>query len=548
MFAKNRLNVAFLGAVALFAALSLSGCDSEQAKGKGKAVAESAWVLRDSIGANLTGFDPIQIVDATTLNVLANCYEGLVVYDQKGNIIPGLAERWETSADRLVWTFHLKPNVRFQPWGDLPGFKHSGILTAEDVVYSLVRCMTAPTSFNTWWLGDIVARNADGSPAINAVDPLTVTIRLQRPYALLHRLVSVAGWVYPAGMDKALGAGGLANKVVGTGPYRLDRFVPDDQIVLSRWDGYAGAPAAAPAQVVIKIISDQLAAFASYRAGALDAIKLDLDIIDAGRDYAKKQGDSLITVAANQLDYLCMNMAMPPFDDPDLRAALAFSLDREKLASLFKGAARPAHGFLSPGDKGYMGDAALRQSGFRYDPEKAKRHFQAFLARTGAKTPLRLKLAYDGGMMPELAAQFYKNSAESTLPIAIQLEKMTWPELAQGSFNGTLAFHRMWWLIATPSEDVPFQFYMPGKNPPAGMNLSRYNNPAFAQRYLEVFSSESEQDQLAGARALEQTLIDDAVAIPLWHDQPVFMLRQGIHLPIAATLRKFYAASTRAAD
>jgi len=549
MSAKNKSSLVVLGAIVAFAVLSLCGCNSDQSPQKAskeKTVTAAAWTLRDSISANLTGFDPIQIVDATTLNTLANCYEGLVVYNKQGDIVPGLAERWEISQDRLVWTFHLKPNIRFHPWGDLPGFKHSGILSAEDVVYSLVRCMTAPTSFNTWCLGDIVARNADGTPAISAVNPLTVSIRLKHPYALLNRLVSVAGWVYPAGIDKALGTGGLANKVVGTGPYRLDRFIPDDQIVLSSWEGYTGTRStAAPSQVVIKIISDQLATFEAYRAGTLDMIRLDLDIIEAGRKYAKQQGDSLVSVAANQLDYLCMNMEKAPFDDPDLRAALAFSLDREKLTSLFKETAIPAYGFLPPGNKGYMGEAVLRQSGFRYDPAEAKRHFQAFLAKTKTKTPLHLKLVYDGGMMPELAVQFFKSSVESVLPISIQLEKITWPELLQGSFNGAIAFHRMWWLVATPSDDVPFQFYMPGKNPPVGLNFSRYNNAAFAQRYLEVFSSGSAQEQITGIHELEQTLIKDAVAIPLWHDQPVFMLRQGLDVPIASTMRKFYAESTR---
>ena len=550
MSAENKSSVVVLGVIVAFAVLSLCGCDADQPKGKvPQKKADSAWTLRDAIGANLTGFDPIQIVDATTLNTLANCYEGLVVYNKEGDIVPGLAERWEISKDRLEWTFHLKPNIRFQPWDDSPGFKHSGIVSAEDVVYSLARCITAPTSFNTWWLGDIVARNTDGTPAISAVNPLTVSIRLKQPYALLNRLVSVAGWVYPAGIDKALGAGGLANKIVGTGPYRLDRFIPDDQVVLGFWGDYTGdRSATAPSQVVIKIISDQLATFESYRAGALDMIRLDLDIIDGGRKYAKQRGDSLISVAANQLDYFCMNMETAPFNDPDLRAALAYSLDREKLTSLFKETAIPAYGFLPPGNKGYMGEAALRQSGFRCDPEEAKRHFQAFLARAGAKKPLHLKLVYGGGMIPELAVQFYKNSVESTLPITIQLEKITWPELAQGAFNGAIAFHRMWWLVATPSDDVPFQFYMPGKNPPAGLNISRYNNPAFAQRYLEVFSSASAQEQIAGIHELEKTLIQDAAAIPLWHEQPVFMLRQGIDVPIAATMRKFYAESTRKAD
>lgn len=513
------------------------------------AVPPTEWILRDSASANLTGLDPIQIVDATTLNTLANCYEGLVVYNADGEIVPGLAERWEISDDGLVWTFYLKPNIRFHPWGELPEFKHSGILSAEDVVYSLARCVTAPTSFNGWWLGDIVDRDENGDPEITASSPLVVSIRLKKSYALLNRLVSVAGWIYPAKLDQALGSGGLAGKVVGTGPYRLEKFVPDDQVVLKRWAGYEGGSSEkVPAEVVIRIIADRLAALESYRAGDLDIVELNLDILDAGRALAKKNGDSLVPVAANHLDYFCMNLSQPPYDDPDLRMALALSIDRKSLVGLFNGLATPAYGFTPPTSMAYQGDVALRKSGFTHDPAEAKKRFQAYLAKSGASTPVGLKLVYDGETMPELAAQFYKDSVEKILPVKLQLEKITWPELMQNSFGGTLGFHRLWWLVATPSEDVYFQFYMPGKAPPAGINISRYANQQFAQRYDEVFSRTSEKDLVAGIQDLEQMLIADAVAIPLWHGNPEFLIRDGVNLPIASTLRKFYAESSKGQD
>ena len=536
---SNKLVVGILAIIlvaAYFIAQNRGGIDANHAKG---------WTLNDSASANLMGFDPIQIVDATTLNALANCYEGLVIYNSSNKIVPGLAERWEISEDGLVWTFHLKPNVRFHPWGELPGFEHSGIMSAKDVVYSLTRCVTAPASFNGWWLGDIVARDESGNPIITADSPLVVRIRLKKPYALLNRLVSMAGWIYPAKIDQALGTGGLASKVVGTGPYRLEKFVPDDQIVLSRWDGYTGKVGEkAPDKVVVRIISDRLAALEAYRSGKLDVVELNLDILEAGRALAKTNNDTLVSVPANHLDYFCMNIGQPPYNDPDLRMALALSVDRQSLVGLFKGLATPAYGFTPPTSAAYQGEEALQKSGFSYNPAEAKRRFQLFLSKTGKTAPVELKLVYDGETMPELAAQFFKDSVEKILPVKLQLEKITWPELMQNSFSGTLGFHRLWWLIATPSEDVYFQFYMPGKAPPAGINISRYDNPEFAQRYGEVFSRTSEKDLIAGIKELEQILIMDAVAIPLWHSKPEFLIRKSIQVPMASTLRKFYAESS----
>jgi oligopeptide transport system substrate-binding protein len=282
----------------------------------------------------------------------------------------------------------------------------------------------------------------------------------------------------------------------------------------------------------------------AYRSGNLDVVELNLDILESGRALAKRNRDSLVSVSANHLDYFCMNLEKPPYNDPDLRMALALSIDRNNLVGLFQGLATPAYGFTPPTSAAYQGEAALKNTGFRYNPDEANRRFQLFLSKTGASTPIDLKLVYDGETMPELAAQYFKDSVEEILPVKLQLEKITWPELMQSAFGGALGFHRLWWLVATPSEDVYFQFFMPGKFPPAGLNISRYDRDEFAQRYNEVFSGGSEEDRVEGIRDLEQMLVDDAVAIPLWHRKPEFLIQSGVTVPIASTLRKFYAQSS----
>lgn len=536
----------YLSGLLLLIALCFLGCRRSTDNDADSAAVD--WALRDCISANVTGFDPIQIIDATTLNILGNCYEGLVIYNANGDIVPGLAERWEISSDQMEWTFHLKSGVRFHPWKEIQGFQHSGQLSARDVVYSLNRAITAPTSFNGWWLGDIIARKDDGSPEIWTTGSLTLKIRLKQPFALLNRLVSVAGWIYPENIAEAMGKQGLTNTVIGTGPYRLSKSIPDDQVILERWDHYHDGKNTekSPKTVIVHIVSDYIAALESFRSGKLDVIELNLDILSSGRILAKEQNMKLVPVVANHLDYFCFNLEKKPFDDLDLRMALNMCIDREKLTKVFQGLAIPAYGFTPPTSNAYLGEDTIKSMGFRYDPAKARKLFDSFVKRTGLKEEsLKLKLVYDNETMPELAAEFFKDSAEKTLPISISLEKVTWPELMQQSFSGQLAFHRLWWLIATPSEDIYFQFYMPGKAPPAGLNISRYNSPDFAQKYNEVFGEISREKQLSGVRELEAQLIHDAVAIPLWHRKAEFLVRQGIDIPIGSTLKRFYSMSRK---
>lgn len=505
------------------------------------------WTLNDSIASNPTGFDPIQIVDATTLNILSNCYEGLVIYDLQGNIVPGLAEKWNVSENRLEWTFYLKPNVKFHPLDDINGFKHSGIVSAVDVVYSLKRAVTSPISFNSWWLGDIVERQKDGDPAIWAVDKLTVKIMLKKPYALLNRLISVAGWIYPENIIEALGEDGLKGRVIGTGPYQLSSFMPDDKIKLSRWDRYRmNMTATAPKDIFISIISDPVASLEFFRAGNLDVVELDLTTLGAGKILAEKQKAQLKWVAVNHLEYLSFNIDKPPFDDVDLRAALNMSIDRNKLAGLFEEMVTPAFGFTPPTSPGFMGVDAIIEKGFHYNPEDAKLKFSQFAARQkNTSDKITIKLVYDGETMAEFAAQFVKDAVEKILPVSVELQKITWPELLQKSFAGELAFHRLWWLITSPAEDVYLQFYMPGKTPPAGLNMARYNNKDFSNNYMDVFGKASQDDRRKGMMKLEAQLIKDAVAIPLWHKKAVYIMQNGVNLPIGSTLRHFYAQSSK---
>ncbi len=505
------------------------------------------WTLNDSIMSNPTGFDPIQIVDATTLNILSNCYEGLVDYDLKGNIVPGLAEKWNVSENRLEWTFYLKAGVKFHSLDNIPNFKHSGIVSAEDVVYSLRRAITSPASFNSWWLGDIVDRQKDGVPAIWAVDSLTVKIMLKKPYALLNRLVSVAGWIYPENIIEALGEDGLKGRVIGTGPYQLTTFVPDDKIKLVRWKQYhKNIAKTVPKDIIISIISDPVASIETFRAGNLDVVELDLTTLDAGKALAEKRNAQLKWVPLNHLESLSFNIDKAPFDDVDLRSALNMSIDRNKLAGLFEEMVTPAFGFTPPTSPGFIGADAIIEKGFHYNPEEAKLKFSQFAARQkNTKDKFAIKLVYDGETMSELAAQFVKDAVEKVLPVTVELQKITWPELLQKSFTGELAFHRMWWLIASPAEDVYFQFYMPGKTPPAGLNIARYNNKEFSKDYMDVFGDPSQDNRLKGIMKLEAQLIKDAAAIPLWHKKAVYLMQNGVSLPIGSTLKHFYAQSSK---
>jgi ABC-type transport system substrate-binding protein len=504
------------------------------------------WVLHDSVSSNPTSFDPIRITDAVTTTLMANVYEGLVKMQRDGTIGPAIAQSWETSPDGLTWQFKLRPSILAHP-GHRTG-KAVVPLEAADVVFSLTRCITDPDSLHSWLLVDLVAGAADaraagsGSPisGIRVIDPMTIEIELTRPFPLLDRLVMAGAWVYPKSFVEIAGSDAFNNSSIGTGPYRLVRFLPDDRLELqlfrSYWDGHMPT---APSAVTIHIEPDPLAALTAFRRGDLDIVQLDLETISAGRQLGQDGNATILTVTANELDYLVLHLQQEPFDDIRIRRALNLAIDRQALLSVLSGMGEPAYGFLPPPSRSYRGLTEIQEHGFALDLAAAEALVAHYLADTG-QTSLTLELTADSGELPQTIAQMVAQQIERLPNVSVTITKQTWPELLQSAFSGQLYFYRFWWNVVTPGEDVYFLFYMPGQAPPHGLNFSFYDSTTFADSFTHAFSELDPASRTVRVQALENQLISDAVAVPLLHRKFSFALRPGLDFPINAYLARPY--------
>ena len=508
------------------------------------------WVLRDSAMSNMTSFDPVKIVDAFSVNVLANVYEGLVNVSPEGRPVPGLAKSWEHSPDGKAWTFHLKKGVKFHPVTGC-NFKVPEEVTAKDVLYSFKRALSAPGAVTSWIFTDIMEGALEFAKGeskeikgIEIVDPYTIKIHLKKPYFLVTRLTFNGTWIYPAGIVEACGEDYLSSHEVGTGPYMLEEFVPDDRIVLTGFKAYRQIHEKAPARVVIRIFSDPLAAMESFAAGDLDIVEAGISTLPKARGLAE-EGNNLVSVPANYLDYIVMNNKKAPFDDIRVRRALNMVIDREALAhQVLKGFGTPAYGFIPPFSPAFRGIDRIKQQGFGFNPAEAKSLMETYLKDKGKQT-LELELVIDSGEVPETIGQFVKAQVENNLPnVHVSLKKITWPAMLQMAFGGDGVFYRMWWNIVTPGDDLYFLFYFPGQDPPHGFNLSFYNSKEFPSKYETAMAGLDANKRYQGVQQLEDMMIRDAVAIPLLHKTFYFLEKKGITCPVNGLLKKPYIYST----
>ena len=277
----------------------------------------------------------------------ANIFEGLTRIDEHGAIQPALAESWTISADGLTYDFKLHEGVKFHDGSDFD---------ADDVVFSLDRAR-GENSVN--------AQKALFEPieAVVAKDKYTVEMTLKRPTgAMLFNL----GWG-DAVMVAPESAETNKSNPVGTGPFKLDKWVKGDSISLVKNADYWGSPAKLD-KATFKIVADAAAALAALMAGDVDAFP----IFPAPEMLPQFENDPRFKVVIGTTEgetILATNNGVKPFDDVRVRKALAYAINRQSLidgAMFGYGTLIGSH--FAPHNPAYLDLSHV----YDYNPEKAK--------------------------------------------------------------------------------------------------------------------------------------------------------------------------------
>ena len=242
--------------------------------------------------------------------------ETLLGADDHGRPQPALAQRWKVSADGLAWHFTLRPGARF----------HDGSrATAAVVVQSLQRAQKAPALLSNAPIASITAEG-DGE----------VLIRLSRPHnALAAQLAHYSTLVLAPG---SLGADGKVQRIIGTGPYRISKLVPPQQVETVAFDDY-DRPASTPAPAV-RSVAYMAVTRAETRALMVEgsqahlAYGLDPASLRRLRRHAKV---GITSVTLPRTVIVKLNATLPGLQDVRVREALSLSIDRAGIAHALMG-------------------------------------------------------------------------------------------------------------------------------------------------------------------------------------------------------------------
>jgi oligopeptide transport system substrate-binding protein len=325
-------------------------------------------VLHRGLSADPSGLDPHLITGLPEINVVTALFEGLVSEDPKdGHPVPGVAMKWDTSADGLTWTFHLRPNAR---WSD------GSPVTAQDFVGSFQRVLTKALAADnaamlfvldqaqSWYQGGLKDFNQVGA---HALDDRTLRLTLAHPAPYLPSLLAHPVW-FPVHLATLEKAGGSIKRdtrwtepenFVGNGPFVLKVWRRGDIIIADKSPHYWDAATVRLNSIHFHPAADVDAEERAFRAGQLHIT----EALPVGKVESYRRDQPALLHISPFLDtyFYRLNLTRPGLDNPLVRRALSLAIDRRAITEkITRGGQQPATAFTPPGLDPYVAPVVLR--------------------------------------------------------------------------------------------------------------------------------------------------------------------------------------------
>jgi peptide/nickel transport system substrate-binding protein len=395
-----------------------------------------------------TQLDPALALDEASQKVDQLLYSSLLKIDASLRVVPDLATTFD-SADARTYRATIPAGVRF----------HDGReMTAADVAYTFRRFLDpAFVSGRKGAYGMLTA--------VDIVDRYTVAFHLAQPSASFP-INLVMGIV-------AAGTGADPGRLpVGSGPYTLAEFQPDDHVALTAFEGYYGG-APRNAGLLLKVVPDETMRGLELRKGSVDLVINDLspDIVHELRQEGRL---TVTTAPGTDYAYLGFNLRDPILRDDRVRRAIGYAIDQDAIVRyLRRDLAQPAIGIVPPMSWAFTPDVFR----FTHDPDQARALLDAagYPAAAGPGTPrLRLSLKTSTDERYRLqAAVIQRNLAD--VGIEVEVRSTEFAALMADVIRGSVQMYTLQWVGVTDPDMLRRAFHS-SQVPPGGFNRGYYRN------------------------------------------------------------------------
>jgi peptide/nickel transport system substrate-binding protein len=453
---------------------------------------------------SITTWDPSASYSTESV-YMPNIYETLIWVTPPGSdklFEPGLAESWEATEDGLNWTFYLRKGVKFHD---------GGMLTAQVVKDSIER---------TTKMGKGAAFIFSPLKEIKVLDDYTVRFVLKNP-APFDRIVASANaaWIISPNAVKNDRKWFEAGKEAGSGPYILESYKPDEEMIFKKFDDYwRGWKGPHIEKIVVKIVKEGTVQEQMIESGVAD---LGNRIpVESSKTFDEKEccerpvGPSFMNYAIH------LNTQIFPFNNKKVRQAVSYAVPYESMIEIaLGGLGRQAVGPVPFGQFGH--DETLYQ--YKYNLEKAKK----LMAEAGYPNGIEEKIVYTYASENAVEKAFAPLLKEGLAKIGINVEiramiwTAQWDLMKGGPEKAQHMAALLWWPTFSDPYETLYSLWHAEEKP--YWNFAYYKNPEFDKTILAAYSTPDATKAKALYSEAQKMLVDDAASIFLFDvERPVF--------------------------
>jgi peptide/nickel transport system substrate-binding protein len=458
-----------------------------------------------------TNLDPRIGTDAYSAHLDGLIFSSVVAHDAHMNIVPDLAEWWETP-NALTYVFHLRSGVKF----------HDGrALSSVDVKFTFDSILTGAVKTAKRGAFRMVA-------SVEAPDAATLVFHLREPYAsFLWNLTRPGVGIVPLGSGPD-----AAQHPNGTGPFRFASMRTDEEIVLERNPEYFGATGTTGSieRIRFRIVPDAIVRALELRKGSADA-EINSLTPDMVATLGKEPGIQAEDQPGTPLAYVAFNFDDPVLAHREVRQALAYATDRATIIRyLLRGQARAASSLLPPNHWAF--EPSVRQ--YDFDPARAEQLLDAAGYRPGADgVRIRLTLKTSTDESTRLYAAVLADQWKR-VGVALELKSLEFATFYSDITRGSFQLYTQRWVGGNNDPDMFEYVFSSKKFPPDGANRGHYRN-AQLDALLDRARVEMDREKRKAILSEVQKIVaEDEPYINLWYPDNVCVHRArltGIEIP-----------------
>lgn len=484
----------------------------------------------------IASLDPAFAKNQSTCWPAHQLFNTIVEINESLNIKPSLALRWDISADKRIYTFHLRKDVWFHNDACFPNSKGRRMVAA-DIVYSLQRILDPATASPGAW---IFNGKVDSIQPFKAIDDTTFQLKLLNPYQPILGILSMqyCSVVAPEAVKKY--GNNFRQHPVGTGPFRFVKWEEGQALIFTKNETYfeqdsAGNRLPYLDGIKISFKDSRATEFLLFRQGQLDFInELDPSFKD---EVLTKKGTlrkiwkgkiALQTQPYLNIEYLgfltdTTNSLVKnsPLKFKKIRQAINYGFDRRKMILYLRNSlGTPAESGFVPKGMPSFNDTIVK--GYSYNPQKAEQLLkEAGFPNGKGLQPIKLLTI---SVYADFGNFIAKQLEEIGIPVQVEtVQKSLLFEMTSGSKT---AFFRGGWIADYPdAENYLSVFYSKNPAPP---NYTRYNNPLFDKVFELAIKETNDSLRYILYRRADQIAIDDAPVVPLWYDKVIRLVQKNV--------------------